>query len=84
MTTPSSSVTLRTIRDATLRHLDSPREYALLRQRLATHGLVAYTMAVRDACADCPASFESDVADLVRAALKARAPRMIRRARRVA
>ena len=80
--TATRPVYLPTIRDAVLSHLDTPRNYALLRQRLATHGLVAYQMAVRDACPEC--AFEEEVAEPVRDAIRARRPRMVRRARRAA
>lgn len=75
-------VYLKTNRDKVLRWLDNPIEYAMLRQRMACEGPhYAYTQAVRDACPDLPASYELDVADMVRAALRARAPKRVRRLR---
>lgn len=79
---PDIPVYLVTTRDLVLRHLDKPVEYAMLRQRLATDGPhYAYTQAVRDACPDLPASYELDIADMVRAALRARVPRRVSRLR---
>ena len=79
---PDTPVYLKTIRDKVLRWLDNPIEYAMLRQRMAASGPhYAYTQAVRDACPDLPASYELDVADMVRAALRARAPKRVSRLR---
>jgi hypothetical protein len=71
-----------TARDATLRYLKDPRHADQLAQREAREGRhTAYVLAVREACSDLSRSWEDDVADMVRAARKAQAPRMAARVR---
>ena len=74
-----------TARASTLRYLDNPIHAAELSMREATQGrYVAYVQAVRAACPDLSRTWEDDVADLVRAARRARTPRVAKRARRAA
>ena len=69
-----------TARASTLRYLDNPIHAAEFSMREATQGRhVAYVQAVRAACPDLSRSWEDDVADMVRAARRARAPRVAKR-----
>jgi len=81
----STIVTLIPLRDRTLAYLKRGRNMIYLRNRLALGNPCqgAYIQAIRDAGTDCPEGLELDLADMVRDALRAMAPRRIRRARRV-
>jgi hypothetical protein len=82
----SPPVFLPAARDAAVRYLADPAHRRTLRERLAYGEGVyaAYAQAVAVACPDLSGTYYADVVDMVRRAIKAQSPRMIRRARRAA
>jgi hypothetical protein len=67
-------------RDSTLRYLADPRHASELSMREAIQGRqVAYIQAVREACPSLSRTWEDDVAEIVRAARRARAPKVAKR-----
>jgi hypothetical protein len=71
-----------TARDSTLRYLKDSRHADELARREARQGRqIAMVQAVREACPELSRTWEDDVADMVRAALRARAPRVAARVR---
>ena len=75
-------VYLLTARDKVLRYLDRGRNMIDLQNRLAWSGqtrAAVYAQAVREGAPDLPHGYEDDVADMVRAALKARVPKVAKR-----
>ena len=80
--TKQSPVYATDARDATLRYLRDPLNMRVLRQRLAVEGIFpAYAQAVRAAYPSLPRTFEADVVDMVRRALRAQTPRVVKRVR---